>query len=109
MVLKGHFRVHLRREQVVENDTFGDNLRVNFSMLSGTALNEHSDDFGCQNDSKMRSKIDATTEIVKSSDWLLLTTLWNDFDLSKVIKNRCRIGQEKQLMICRHQINFFPN
>jgi hypothetical protein len=75
-------------------------------MLSGTALNEQSDDFACQNDSEMRFKIDAKTDMVKSSDLLLFTTLWNDFDLSKVIKNRRKIEQEKQLIICRHHIDF---
>ena len=55
--------------------------RVIFSMLSETALNEQSDDFGYQNDSIMRFKIDVKTNMVKSSDLLLFTTLWNDFDL----------------------------
>ena len=75
-------------------------------MLSGTALNEHGGDFGCQNDSKMRFKIDAKTDMVKSSDLLLFTTLWNDFDLSKVMHNRRKIERDKQLMICRHHIDF---
>ena len=75
-------------------------------MLSGTALNEQSDDFACQNDSEMRFKIDVKTDMVTSSDLLLFTTLLNDFDLSKVITNRRKIEQEKQLMNCPHQIDF---
>ena len=47
----------------------------------------------------MRFKIDAKTDMVKSSDLLLFTTLWNDFDLSKVMNNRRKIEQEKQLII----------
>ena len=83
-------------------DIFRHRFQSDFLRLSGTALNEQSDDFACQNDSEMRFKIDAKTDMVQSSDLLLFTTLWNDFDLSKVITNLCKIEQEKQLIICRH-------
>ena len=75
-------------------------------MLSGTALNEQSDDFACQNDSEIMLKIDVKTDMVKSSDLLLFNTLWNDFDLSKVITNRCTIEQGKQLFFVDTKLTF---
>ena len=85
MIRKGHFRVNLCRERVLGNYIFSTLFvtvsRVTFPMLSETALNEQSYDFVCQNDSEMRFKIDAKTDMVKSSDLLLFTTLWNDVDL----------------------------
>ena len=75
-------------------------------MLSETALNEQLGDFCCQNDPEMRLKSDAKTDRVESTDLLLFTTLWNGFDLSKVIGNRCKIEPKKKLIIFDTEVPF---